>query len=156
MKKKSFITYILLIFAIIYSTSFSKCRTSQNRFEYDKPEAHGFFSQKLDSLACFLEKAGSSSMLLMVDGKIIFEWGDTNKKHVIHSIRKSLLNALYGIEVAKGKIDTNMTLKVGLKLVLVHQVDTEKDYSFGPADQRKVIDLVFNEALKNKERICTK
>ena len=34
------------------------------------PEEKGFSSQKLDSLGLFLEKAGSSSLLILVDGKL--------------------------------------------------------------------------------------
>ncbi len=50
-------------------------------------------------------------MLLLVDGEIIFDWGKTSKKHTIHSIRKSLLNSLYGIAVSSGIIDTTTTLR---------------------------------------------
>ncbi|MCG8374490.1 MAG: beta-lactamase family protein [Balneolales bacterium] len=73
-------------------------------------EEAGFDANKLDSLALFLEEAGSSSMMIFVDGKIAFEWGATDQKHTIHSIRKSMLNSLYGIKVAEGIIDTNHTL----------------------------------------------
>ncbi len=96
------------------------CISCNNReayqYEYAEPEAMGFSSQKLDSLAVHLKRSGSSSMLLIVDGKVIFEWGSTSMKHVIHSTRKCLLNSLYGIAVAEGIIDTSMTLReLGIK-----------------------------------------
>ena len=50
-------------------------------------------------------------MMIMIDGDIIFEWGDTGKRHLIHSIRKALLNSLYGIAIEQGQIDTSMTLR---------------------------------------------
>jgi CubicO group peptidase (beta-lactamase class C family) len=37
-------------------------------------------------------------------------WGDVNRRFTVHSIRKSLLNSLYGIFIANGTIDTNLTI----------------------------------------------
>ena len=50
-------------------------------------------------------------MLLLVKGKVIFDWGTTEQKHTIHSIRKCLLNSLYGIAVSEGIIDTTLSLR---------------------------------------------
>lgn len=70
-----------------------------------------FSENKLDSLRQFLNKSGASSMLILIDGKVIFEWGDTSEKHIIHSIRKPLIHSLIGIAVNQQKIDTSMTMK---------------------------------------------
>ncbi|EMR01599.1 serine hydrolase domain-containing protein [Cesiribacter andamanensis] len=80
-------------------------------FAYASPESKGFSSAQLDSLSAFLSRAGSSALLVMVDGAIIYEWGETGRRHTIHSIRKAMINALYGIKVADGSIDTSMTLR---------------------------------------------
>lgn len=91
---------------------FTTCNnTTKYKLDYAKPETKGYSSQKLDTLAAHLAKSGSSSMLLLVDGEVIFEWGKTSRKHVIHSIRKCLLNSLYGIAVSEGIIDTTKTLR---------------------------------------------
>lgn len=74
------------------------------------PEKH-FSTEKLDTLTAFLEQSGSSSLMILHDGKVIFEWGDTEKKHLIHSIRKAILNSLYGIYISNGTIDTTLTLE---------------------------------------------
>ena len=63
------------------------------------------------TLKAHLELSGAFAMLLLVDGEIIFDWGETSKKLIVHSIRKSLLNSLYGIAVSKGALDTTMTLR---------------------------------------------
>ncbi|MEM1001919.1 MAG: serine hydrolase, partial [Bacteroidota bacterium] len=81
------------------------------QFKKASPESKGFSSDKLQILAEHLESSGSSSMMLLKDGEVFFEWGDTNKKHLIHSMRKALLNSLYGIAIAQGKIDTSATLR---------------------------------------------
>ncbi|NMM48556.1 serine hydrolase domain-containing protein [Marinigracilibium pacificum] len=84
---------------------------SFNEFEYASPSQKGFSEAKLDSLSHFLESAGSSSLLILVDGKIVYEFGDTKKVHTIHSIRKAMLNSLYGIAISEGIIDTTETLE---------------------------------------------
>ena len=71
----------------------------------------GFSSEKLELLKAHLEESGASSMLLMVKGEVIFDWGNTDHKHTIHSIRKCLLNSLYGIAVSEGIIDTTLSMR---------------------------------------------
>lgn len=107
MRNYRFLLLIILVFI-------SSCKNDNPKDEYPfqkvKPEVQGFSSQKLDTLGQFLEKAGSSSLLILVDGKLVYSWGDTSKKHTIHSIRKAILNSLYGIYVDKGIINLNETL----------------------------------------------
>ena len=84
---------------------------SKHQFEYAKPEAKGYSSEKLEALEKHLEESGSSSMIILVDGSVIFEWGEVDKKHLIHSMRKAMLNSLYGIAISNEQIDTSMTIK---------------------------------------------
>ncbi len=102
---------ILISITFITSLTCSAFAQDEQNFEYTTPQSSGFSAVKLDSLSKFLTSAGSSSLILLVDGKIIFEWGKTDYKHTIHSIRKPLINALYGIYVEKGIIDTTATLQ---------------------------------------------
>lgn len=89
----------------------TKPQTKQGfSFEKATPENKGFSSRKLDSLGKFLEKAGSSSLIILVDGKVVYDWGNIYKKHTIHSIRKAILNSLYGIYLDNGTINLNETL----------------------------------------------
>lgn len=91
---------------------FSSCHNNfSHQFTTVNPEEKGFSPEKLDTLVTFLKKSGASSMLLLVDGDVIFDWGNTREKHLIHSVRKCLLNSLIGIAVAEGKIDTSKTLR---------------------------------------------
>ncbi len=98
---------LLASFALIVVS----CATPKHTYTYASPESKGYSSEKLEVLKEHLETSGSSSMILMVDGDIIFEWGSTDKKHLIHSMRKAMLNSLYGIAIAKGQIDTSQTLR---------------------------------------------
>jgi CubicO group peptidase (beta-lactamase class C family) len=51
-----------------------------------------------------------AAYLVVTDGKIVFEWGNTANNFFAHSMRKSLLSGLYGIYVAEGRIDLSKTL----------------------------------------------
>jgi CubicO group peptidase (beta-lactamase class C family) len=101
------------LFVIILYFTLVNSSISQTRFiiEHIDPVEKNFSANKLDSLDKFLENAGSSSLLILVDGKVVHEWGDISNKHLIHSIRKTLLNSLYGIFIGNGTIDTTLTLK---------------------------------------------
>lgn len=98
-----------------------------DRFERIAPAEAGFSAEALTRLAAYLEEAGSSSMVLTHDGKIFFEWGDLHRKHVIHSMRKALLNSLYGVYVGRGAVDTGATLaQLGIDDIEPRLTKTEK------------------------------
>ncbi len=86
------------------------CVAQQDTFARIEPSTAGFSEEGLRQLSAYLEEAGSASMVLAYDGKIFFEWGDIHQKLTVHSIRKALLNSLYGIYIERGVIDTGATL----------------------------------------------
>lgn len=87
------------------------CSKKNPDLEYISNEDSGLDAAKLDSLDNFLTEVGSSSLMIMIDGKIAHQYGDITKKHTVHSIRKSLINSLYGIAIEEGLIDTTATLE---------------------------------------------
>lgn len=101
-----------LVSALLIAFCCTHSAIAQNKsgFNTITPEEAGFDPHKLDSLAMYLEEVGSSGLMILVEGKVAFDWGETSRKHTIHSIRKAMLNALYGIKVAEGVIDTSMTI----------------------------------------------
>ena len=78
--------------------------------KYADPAKAGWSKEMLEQAEHYLKDIGSAAMILVHDGAIVFEWGEVDKKFYCHSIRKSLLFALYGIHVKKGSIDLNKTL----------------------------------------------
>lgn len=106
-----------------------------DQLERISPEQAGFSSEKLKELGPYLENVGSSSLLIIKDGKVFYEWGDIHKKYLIHSIRKAILNSLYGIYIEKGMIDTSATLaEIGIDDIEPSLTELEKS--------AKVIDLL--------------
>jgi len=76
-----------------------------------RPEALGWSSKKLQLAKEQFEKIGSAAVVIIVDGLILDEWGDTSRHFRAHSMRKSLLNAIFGIHVHEGHIDLEATLE---------------------------------------------
>jgi len=79
--------------------------------EYVAPEDVGWSSEKLEEAKAFAEKINSAAVMVLYDGKVFISWGNVAKKYSIHSIRKPLLGALYGIFRGRGKINLGQTLE---------------------------------------------
>jgi CubicO group peptidase (beta-lactamase class C family) len=78
--------------------------------QYATPEEAGWSSEGLKSARKNSRVSGSAAVMVIYDGAILAQWGQVERRFMCHSIRKSLLSALYGIAVAKGEIDIDETL----------------------------------------------
>lgn len=100
---------------------------ANDAFERITPEQAGYSREGLDRLRQVLRDAGSDSLLLVHDGKVFFEYGDIHRKLLLHSMRKPLLSALYGIHEARGDIDLDATLaQLGIDDIPPALTDTER------------------------------
>lgn len=72
--------------------------------------AEGWSSEKLALAMLYAEEVGSSAVIVLQKGRLVLEWGDTTLRIASHSVRKSLLSAIYGIGVDKGLLDLSLTL----------------------------------------------
>ncbi|MBR3450678.1 MAG: serine hydrolase [Bacteroidales bacterium] len=86
--------------------------------EWEKatPESKGYSSAKLSDLTAYIEKnLSTTSMMVVVDGKVIYEYVRGNRTLAdtvrIASCRKSLLSMMYGKYVENGTIDLEATLE---------------------------------------------
>lgn len=87
-------------------------------------ESHGWSSNRLQEVAEASSELGTAVLLIYCDGSIVFEYGDTTQNYRMHSIRKSLLNALIGIAVNDNKISLSATLEeldINEKTTLTHE-----------------------------------
>ena len=76
-----------------------------------KPESLGFSSPRLEALRAWVKTQNTSSMMVVVRGRVIFSYGDVGHSSRVFSVRKSILGMLYGNYVASGKIDLMKTVK---------------------------------------------
>ena len=74
------------------------------------PTKVGWSKAGLDSVQALISRMNSSAMVVVEHGKIVYSYGDLTAQSYLASVRKSILSMLYGIEVARGHIDTAKTL----------------------------------------------
>lgn len=74
------------------------------------PEAAGWNGKKLESAGRWSQFNGSAAGVVVHKGRIVHTWGDVTHKYKCHSIRKTFLEALYGIYHDKGQINLDATL----------------------------------------------
>jgi CubicO group peptidase (beta-lactamase class C family) len=81
----------------------------------EKPELVGYSSERLEALRKWVESIDTTSMMVSVGGKSLFEYGDLSHLSYLASVRKSVLAILYGKYVEDGTIKLDRTLKdIGL------------------------------------------
>jgi len=70
----------------------------------------GWSKAGLDSVQALISRMNSSAMVVVEHGKIVYSYGDLTAQSYLASVRKSILSMLYGIEIARGHVDTAKTL----------------------------------------------
>jgi CubicO group peptidase (beta-lactamase class C family) len=88
-----------------------KAYPGQHWAEVGKPEDRGWSSVGLAKAKAYSESLDTAAVVIVDDGVIISQWGQTATRFNVHSVRKSFLSALYGIAVAQGKINLYATLE---------------------------------------------
>jgi CubicO group peptidase (beta-lactamase class C family) len=77
----------------------------------ENPEGLGFSVEKLEEAKKFADQGKTAAVVIVVNGKILYEWGEVQRDFITHSSRKSFLSALYGKYVQNGTIDLDLTMK---------------------------------------------
>ncbi len=100
---------------------------STDIIQYVTPEEVGWSSEKLDSIKPLVEESGYSAIMVAYEGRIFYSYGEVSKNYNLHSIRKPLKSALYGIHVDRGEIDLDETLlQLGIDDIPPRLTDEEK------------------------------
>lgn len=73
-------------------------------------EQAGFDGAALEQARQQADRAKSAAVLAVYRGRVLLAWGDVARKLELHSVRKSLYAALYGIATEKGLVDLDATL----------------------------------------------
>ena len=72
-------------------------------WELAKPEDHGYSSKRLDAPKAYLATLNTTAMIVVNEGKVIFQDGDVTAQGRVTSARKSILALLYGKYVVTGR-----------------------------------------------------
>ena len=77
---------------------------------YDQPEKLGWDISMLNKVGSYADNLESAALMVVHKGVLVYDWGATDEKYVTQSMRKGLLNSLYGVYWDLGKYDLNTTL----------------------------------------------
>ncbi len=75
------------------------------------PKAYGYSAAGLDSAKALLGIIGTTGAVVVVGGRILFDYGNTSELSYLASARKSVLAMLYGNYVASGTVRLDKTLE---------------------------------------------
>lgn len=100
----------LLIMALFLMNSGNSQNPNENWEKYKYPEQSGFSKEKIDYAKAYYDSLNSSAFLVIQNGKVVAEWGSINRRFILHSGRKAILNSLYGVYSENGTIDLNKTI----------------------------------------------
>ncbi len=75
------------------------------------PADKGWSEEGLEAARELTDELDTAAIMIIHRGKVVDAWGDMAYKYRCHSIRKSFLSALYGIQVAEGVIDMDATME---------------------------------------------
>ena len=103
--------HIALILLILFLSSDAIAQNPKENWEkYKHIEQSGFSKEKLAIAKAYYDSLSSSAFLIIQSGKVVADWGDINRRFILHSTRKGILNSLYGIYSENGTIDLNKTI----------------------------------------------
>ena len=113
------IFYLCIAFIILGHTDLSAQKKQVQKSQFPglewkqivSPERMGFDSSILKEAKEFAASINSSAFMVIVDGKLVDQWGAVDKKYNTHSIRKSFLSVLYGKSIDEGHISMESTME---------------------------------------------
>lgn len=101
---------ILILLILVLSNNVNSQNPKENWEKYKHIEQSGFSIEKLVIAKTYYDSLNSSAFLIIQNGKVVADWGDVNRRFILHSVRKGILNSLYGIYSENGTIDLNKTI----------------------------------------------
>jgi CubicO group peptidase (beta-lactamase class C family) len=109
MKLKQTCAFLVISILVLNNCSYSQ-NPKENWEKYEIIEQSGFSEEKLDAAKAYYDSLNSSAFMIIQNGIVVEAWGDINRRFTVHSVRKALLNSLYGIYSENGTIDLNRTI----------------------------------------------
>jgi CubicO group peptidase (beta-lactamase class C family) len=80
-------------------------------WQQTSPEAVGYSGAMLEALRGWIKTQDTTSMMVVVQGRVIFSYGDVSHTSKIASVRKSILGMLYGKYIFNSTIDIDKSVK---------------------------------------------
>ena len=98
------------------------------------PESVGFSSARFAALTALLKTESTTAMMVAVHGKVVFQYGDLSYASTIASVRKSVLDMLFGVPAYKTWDSLGKTVK---------QLGLDDVQSFLPIEERATLEQLL-------------
>lgn len=122
---------------------------------WKSPKAAGWSKEKLKSARDYASSLKTAAVMIVQGGKIVDEWGETARPFPCHSMRKSILSALYGPHARSGKINLNADLaSLGIDDNEPSLTEEEKQATIG--DLIKARSGIYHPALYETKAMAAK
>lgn len=82
----------------------------ENWAEIDSAASAGWSEEGLARARRHADSLDTAAVVVVSSGRIVAQWGETKRKFNVHSVRKSFMSAMYGMEVTSGAIRLDATL----------------------------------------------
>lgn len=96
---------------LICSAQITTAQSKTPWMQYTTAEEAGFSATKIAAAKAQYDKMSSSAFMVIYKGKVLIAWDDVSRRFMTHSMRKSLMSAMYGIYEDKGMIDLDRNLR---------------------------------------------
>jgi CubicO group peptidase (beta-lactamase class C family) len=103
-------TPILAQTAVRPTTQTAALQTPDAWQQYASPAEAGFSAEKLAAARVFADSVRSGAVMAAYRGIVVVAWGDVSRRIPAHSVRKSLVSALYGTGRASSHVRLDDTL----------------------------------------------
>ena len=77
---------------------------------YDEPSLIGWDEEKLNNIGHLADSLETAALMVVHKGLLVYDWGATDEKYLTQSMRKGLLNSLYGVYWDRGGINLDATI----------------------------------------------
>lgn len=107
------VAFLLLLLGVLVAGPSAQTPASFPGASWERletPARLGWSADALKAARDYSATIATAAVMVVVDGHVLDEWGETATKFNIHSIRKSFLSAMYGIHVREGRINLGATM----------------------------------------------
>ena len=105
-------TLILFCFIVQLHQSYAQNFPAEHWKKVEHPVFYGWDAGKLNAIEEYvIDSTATTAMMIIQNGKLVYEYGAISENSYIASCRKSILAMLYGKHVENGSIQLDKSLK---------------------------------------------
>jgi CubicO group peptidase (beta-lactamase class C family) len=101
---------VVMVVAVVLAGAPATAQTQDGWEQYASPGEAGFSAERLAAVRSYADSVGSAAVMAVYRGRVLIAWGDVARKIPAHSVRKSMVSALYGTALTGDQLHLEATL----------------------------------------------